>query len=742
MLNDLRIVEIGEGMAVQVAGLMLSELGADVLKIERPGGDPSRGTAPFANWNRGKRSLVLDLATDEGRATLRKRLDGADALIHQFTPKQAAALGLDDAALAAAFPQLVVCGITGSPHAHPDVERSDDELLVAARLGALYENDGYRAGPIVWRFPAGSWGAAHLAAGGVLARLRLRLETGRGGPAHTSILQGYLVNLPLVWARNSKGPMPNNPPYPLEPRPISVQLFECEGGDWIQIMDPTRQFDYASMPTMWELMAEGDVDTDTDEGVAEAFRRRPRDRWMADLRALDIAAEPAFPLGEILFHDECRANRYVVAVDDPDFGSTIQPNVPFHIEGRPEDVKRPAPRIGEDGERPWAARPSQTQKGADGAPNHAPDQVMKGVKILDCGMFVAGPMAPSLAGQLGADVIKVESLTGDRQRFLHRYFQAAGRSKRSLAIDLTRPEARPVLDRLLHWADLVHHNMRFKGAAKLGLDGAGIHAVNPDVAFNYVSAYGQKGARGDWPGYDSIFNAVGGWEFENAGEGNPPIFGRPGTMDCLTAQSAFLEIAASLYVKAATGEAVTTQTSLFGVAAFTQGEILIQSDGTLSSTFHLDRAQTGFGPYRRLYECADGEWVAIAANSDEAKAATRSVLGGNEARFEEEARALPSEALLAALESAGVPAELVMAQDAANKFFDSAVNRKLGLVSALEQPVYGMVEQPGALWDFGDIPIRFDRACPEIGQHSDEILAELGFSDGEIANLREKKVIV
>ena len=70
MLNDLRIVEIGEGMAVQVAGLMLGELGADVLKIERLGGDPARGTAPFANWNRGKRSLALDLDTPKGRAEL------------------------------------------------------------------------------------------------------------------------------------------------------------------------------------------------------------------------------------------------------------------------------------------------------------------------------------------------------------------------------------------------------------------------------------------------------------------------------------------------------------------------------------------------------------------------------------------------------------------------------------------------------------------------------------------------
>src|SRR3546814_10344306 len=106
MLGDLDIVEIGEDMAVQVAGLMLCELGADVLKVERPGGDPARGTAPFANWNRGKRSLVLDLVTAEGRAALDARLAGADALLHQFTPARAKALGLDDARLAEAHPHL------------------------------------------------------------------------------------------------------------------------------------------------------------------------------------------------------------------------------------------------------------------------------------------------------------------------------------------------------------------------------------------------------------------------------------------------------------------------------------------------------------------------------------------------------------------------------------------------------------------------------------------------------------
>ncbi|MEZ5709241.1 MAG: CoA transferase [Blastomonas sp.] len=733
MLNDLRIVELAEGMAAQVAGLMLAELGADVLKVERPGGDPARGTAPFASWNRGKRSLELDIASDGGMASLRERLAGADVLIHQFTPARARALGLDDASLAAAFPRLVVCGITGSPHNHPDVERSDDELLVAARLGVLYENDGYRAGPIVYRYRQGSWAAAHLAASGILARLVARLQSGRGGAAHTSLYQGFLSTLPLVWARNSEGPMPNPETYPLAPRPIAQQLYQCQGGDWLQIMDPPRQFDYATMPTMWDVLAEG-VEIDTEEGKEEAFRRRPLESWLADLRAADIAAEPAYPMGEMLRHPEVIANGYAVKVDDPDFGATVQANVPFHTDA-PLETGRPAPRLGEGGARDWSPPPATV------GDNGAPDEVLQGVRVVDFGMFLAGPMGPSMMGDMGANVIKVEALTGDRIRFMHRYYQAAARSKRSLAIDLTRPEARPILERLLQWGEVVHHNMRFKGAEKLGLGADNIRATNPDIVFNYVSAYGQRGERGNWPGYDSIFNAIAGWEFENAGEGNRPIFNRPGTMDVSSAQSCLVEIMASLYAKRAGGDAYMTQTSLLGVAAFTQGERLIGPDGELTETWHLDSEQTGFSPWHRIYQGSDGDWIAIAAHRPDQRDGVRAVLGDDEAGFAAAAASRSAADLLAALEAEGVPCDAVVLDDAMNRFFDDPLNRELNLVSCLPQPLYGMVEQPGAFWHFGDTDIVFRHCCPAVGEHSDEIMREIGFSDAEIADFRDRKII-
>lgn len=735
MLTDLHIVEIGEGMAVQVTGLMLAELGADVLKIERPGGDPTRGSAPFANWNRGKRSLVLDLDTDAGLAALQTHLAGADVLLHQFTPERARQLGLDDASLDAAFADLVCCGITGSPFGHLDVERSDDELLVAARVGAMYENDGYRGGPIVYRFQQGSWSAAHLAAAGILSRLVWRQQSGRGGPAHTSIFQGFLASLPLVWGRNSKGPMPNPPIHdPAIPRAISEQLFKCADGQWLQIMDPTRQFDYASMPTMWSVMADHDLDLDDPDDVAKAFHQRPIADWLTDLRAADIAAEPAFPMGEVLRHEDAIANGYVIEVEDAELGRTQQPNTPFHSNCELAQG-RPAPRLGEGSDIIWP------QRSPEPAGDAAAPEVLAGVRVLDLGMFLAGPMSASMMGDMGADVIKVEAITGDRMRFMHRFFQAAARSKRSLALDLRKPEARPILERLVRWAEVVHHNMRFSGAGKLGLSEADLRRINPDIAFSYVSAYGQRGTRGEWPGYDSIFNALAGWEFENAGEGNPPVFNRPGTMDVLTAQNCLVAIMASLYAKRAGKPGCTTQTSLLGVASFTQGEQLIGADGQLSGTWRLNREQTGFSVWHRIYECSDAQWIAIAAHKPQQREALQQLLGCDTADFPAAFRQRKVAELLPELEAAGVPCDAVNFDNAMHRFFDDPENQRMNLISVLEQPLYGTVEQPGAFWHFGDIPIRFRRCCPTIGEHSDEILREIGYDDAQIAEFRQSGVI-
>jgi hypothetical protein len=179
---------------------------------------------------------------------------------------------------------------------------------------------------------------------------------------------------------------------------------------------------------------------------------------------------------------------------------------------------------------------------------------------------------------------------------------------------------------------------------------------------------------------------------------------------------------------------------MLGVSAFSQGERLIRDDGSLSNTYHLTRDQTGFGPYHRIFEASD-HWIAIAAHDKAAQASVRAVLGDDPTGFEAAARNRSAAELLAALEAAGVPCDAVNFEDAMNRFFDDPLNRLLGLVSALPQPLYGLVEQPGEFWNFGDTPMNVSLACPTIGQHTDEIMREMGFSDAEIAHYRERKVI-
>src|SRR3546814_9298101 len=119
----------------------------------------------------------------------------------------------------------------------------------------------------------------------------------------------------------------------------------------------------------------------------------------------------------------------------------------------------------------------------------------------------------------------------------------------------------------------------------------------------------------------------------------------------------------------------------------------------------------------------------------------RAVFGSEEDGFGDAARKRHAAELFAALEDAGVPCDRVNFEDAMNRFFDDPLNRELGLVSVLPQPLYGMVEQPGAFRNFGDTPVAFRYCCPAVGEHSDEILREIGYSAAEIAGFREQGLV-
>ncbi|WP_286711079.1 CoA transferase [Sphingomonas sp. 67-41] len=691
VLDGLRVIDLGRGRAASVAGLLLAQSGAQVTRLDRA--DSRQSDVQDAMWNRMKAREPFDVTR------LFTLLANADALVHDCLPSEAKALGVDAASLSARFPQLIHVAIGGWPIGHPKQERPVSDALVLAEAGLLDEQKAiHRDGPVWLRFPLGSAHAAYLAAIGVAARLYARQRTGMGGPVATSLIQGAMVPAGLLWHRA------DNPSPALRfgfPKDAGATLFECGDGLWMHTMgQPVKA------PSVAAALAAMDGDERTrlnqkyagavikyidDRGAIEAiFKTRPRQEWLDELWASDVPVQPTAAMGALYFDEQAAANDYVVDVEDARLGSTRQPGPPFQVA---RAGALPAPDV--------AARPMASP--------------LDGLKILDFGNFLAGPLAPQLLADLGADVIKVEATTGDPLRHADWAFNGCQRNKRDIALALKHPDAATVLERLMGWADVVHHNQRMPAAEKLGFGWEAVHAANPRAIYCHVSSYGAQGPRKDWPGYDQLFQAAAGWELANAGQGNRPTWCRFGMMDHLCALASALATLLALLRRDATGEGEFVAASLLG-ASFASIETVLLADGTLAPFAELDHAQMAIGPTQRLFECADG-WIAVDAPDREAMP---------EGLGDTELGAMAKAAAVVALTGQGYPS-VEVALDNGQAFLADKDNRVARLVASFEHPVYGGYDQLGAVLSFGDLATPLDLPPPLLGQHSDEVLAEIGF---------------
>lgn len=715
ILDGIRIIDMSAGLAPAVATMLLAEAGADVVKVESTVPGVERMLPGFRTWNRSKRSVALDLDSPEGRSNLDRLLAAADVFVHELSPQRAADRDLDDTSVAHRHPRLIVSSVLSWPANHPDAERPVDELLAVARLGICDEQAAVRRdGPVYVRFPLGSWCAAYLAAAGIAARLICRERTGLAGPAHTSLVQGALVPMGMHWSRAERPSPGLATGMPKMGRGSQMTVFQCADGLWVHIMgDPTKA------PLVREALAA--IGVSTPDSMTTVLRSRPQQQWLEELWAHDVPVQPCLPFGAIFDDEQARANGYVIDFDDPEVGPITVAGSPLTITP-PQMVRGPAPALGAQTalvDREWTAR-----RPTPLPPQHAPVRwPLEGVKVLDLGSYLAGPYGPMLLADLGADVIKVESTTGDAMRGTGWAFAGCQRGKRGVSLDLRSPGSKPALAALVRWADIVHHNIRMPAARRLGIDEDAIRAINPDAIFCHASSYGPRGPRADWPGFDQLFQAQCGWESAGAGDGNPPMWHRFGFMDHLCALSSVVATLLALYRRDQTGESSAVAASLLGAGALTVSETYKRPDGSLASTPQLDGDQMGVSEGRRLVALADG-WVAVAAESEKQLAALRGTpLDG---------RSIDD--VLTDLHAADVPAEAVRL-DQRVPFFDDPFNRAAGLVAEYQQAEWGRLEQPGAFWYFGNLDVRLELAPPALGEHTVACLAEAGLEQSTIEQL-------
>ncbi len=389
---------------------------------------------------------------------------------------------------------------------------------------------------------------------------------------------------------------------------------------------------------------------------------------------------------------------------------------------------------------------------------------LEGIRVIDFGQYLAGPFGPMLLADLGADVIKVEPTRGDGMRgTVIGSFMGCQRGKRDIALDLKQPDGLRIALELVASADIVHHNMTLGTADRLGVGYEQCKAVRPDILYCNTFMYGARGPLAHLGGLDPLGQAASGieWEQGPVAEGNPPMWYRYGHGDIASAMPSVTALLIALYHRNRTGEGQSMWTSIFHGSMLYTADSWLAADGSPSPRPALDREQLGVDALYRLYETQDG-WLQLAAVREDHWPALCRVVGRDalldDARFATWAERVKHRSELTlelaqafmgdlatnwrrALQAAGVPAEIsVDTWDGETILFDDELLR-LGLVTEYEHPILGRVRQFGNLITFSDTPGRPRRPAPLVGQHTREILSQLGYDDSTVDDYYSRGVI-
>jgi crotonobetainyl-CoA:carnitine CoA-transferase CaiB-like acyl-CoA transferase len=763
-LDGVRILDLTWGMAGPAGILLLAEHGADVIKVEPPGGDPYRDYSGHRVWNRSRRSVAIDLKTDAGRERFIDLLGTADVLAESFAPGVMARLGLDYDAVADRFPHLIYCSVPAYPSDSRHAGRPGWDALVQARSGQQFEQQAWRPGPAFLASPLPSIAASYLVPTAILAALHARTVTGRGQRVETSLYQGVLAFTTMLWvsAEREQDMFQSMMTKTYPPAVHQPEVIMTADG-WIQSLAGATQKPGASINAIFGLP----MDLPPEDVYAEMgriYKDRKREELLELLHDELFQAAEILPTRDTLRHPQVVFNAMAVRVDDPEVGPTVQVGMPFSLARNPAVAPRPRPAVGQHDAEVFA----ETRQGPRVTPRSPSTDhrfPLDGIRVLDFGRAFAGPYGPMLMAGLGADVIKVatpQTDPGTQRMATSSVLLGCEQGKRSLLVDLKTPEGAEVVRKLVERADVVHHNMVKGVAGRLGIDYERLRQIKSDIIACNTYMYGPEGPLSHLGGNDSLSQALTGFEWDQgpAEEGNVPMYNRFGHTDTTNAMASVVAVLLALAHRDRTGEGQEVWTSLLNAALYVKGDVYLTEHGA-SEPPKLNKSQTGWGPLYRLYETQDG-WIQVAGveegdwpkfclalghpelEGDErfASAADRQVN-----RFELETLLEPIFMTQTALQwrrrldQAGVPAEIsVKSYDGQSVLFDEE-NLRLGLVAEVQHPIAGRLRQFGNLMRFGDTPSTVQRAPWVRGQHTLEIMRWLDYEDATIDDYLGRGII-
>lgn len=801
LLGGLRVIELSASFAGVQVGQLFADFGAEVISVEGPDGSPLRAHGGFPFWARGKQSIALDLHDAADVDVVRQLASAADVLVETFRPGVADRLGLGWQALAAANPGLVYASITGFGRTSPWANVKGYEALVFAKVGGCqtFAPGVERDGPAFASVPYCTWSAAQTALHGILAALIERERSGLGQHVASDMVRAMASHDPYGWLLHvltEKYPdaftagRPFTEDGPLSPLFAFVLVALSADGQWLQFSQAgahlfkallhwleldhlLEESEWAGVPVLrsqekrnelWDLLLNG-------------VRRRTVAEWQAIFdQDRNVWAEIFRGGSDLLDHPQLVHDRQVVEVADPERGLVRQPGRLVRVEGD-SFAGAVAPTLDQDraqltdaAEQPT---PSEPVTGA-----FVTDAPLAGVTVLELGIWFAGPYGATLLTDLGARVIKVEPLEGDPIRTTLPFPEAGGarttQGKESVAVDIRSPEGREVVYELAKRADIVLQSFRAGVADRLGLDPASLMRLNPDLVYVNAPGYGTDGPCGDKPAFAPAIGAATGLAMRNLGASLD--FGPDLTLDQVKANS--VRLATVNYSAFASSDALAalgvTTALLVGLLAQRRGRgAHVLTASMLSTVAHAlsedmvlwegrpptpspDDELHGFSAVYRLYRARQG-WIMLAAPQEREWRVLAAALEHYSDKLADERFATAQSRrehdtdlatilgdVFATRPAADWERDLIAAdigcvqvtEELPESYLQGPFGVESGLLVDINHPLFEKVPRLGPLVSFSRSTTTPKAGCL-IGQHTDAVLAELGYSEDRIKALRD-----
>jgi crotonobetainyl-CoA:carnitine CoA-transferase CaiB-like acyl-CoA transferase len=677
LLNLVRVLDVSAGDADAVTRL-LADLGADVLKVEPPGGSPARASlpalggvsVPFALQNANKRSAVLDPADDGDRCRLIDLAGSADIVVDSGVPGQLAGFGTSCEQLADEFPDLVAMSVTNFGATGPHSDWTATDPVFYAMSTALSRSGPTTGTPVLPPDGIASATAAVQAAWAVLVAYFNRLRCGTGEYIDFSRFEAVLLALDppfgtqgqAATARSGtdrwRGRPKNQDAYPIFPcadgyvRICVLSPRQWHGmrawlGEPAEFQDPRFETIGARTQAFGQL---GPL-------MAALFADQTMAKLVADGQALGV------PIAAVLTPAEALASEHLTqvgALTDADLGSGARARVPvgyWQIDGVHEGFREPAPAPGSSAPQ-WSAErflPIPTQP-----PGSRP---LSGIRVADLGVIVAGGELSRLFADQGAEVIKIESGAypdGLRQRREHQAmsesFARARRNNLGLGLDLRKPSGAELFAKLVSESDAVFANFKPGTLDGLGIGYERLKQLNPGVILTESSAFGDAGPWSRRMGYGPLVRATIGLTRLWTSPEHRPDSGRHAFYDATTifpdhvvGRISAIGALAALIRRVRTGIGAHVHVSQ-AEAVINQLDTLYVSQAAAAGTVHYDPVE------HLVLPCAgDDEWCVISIRGDDDRQAIASVTGGVASLAGWVAAHRPDE-VAAALQAVGVAA--------------------------------------------------------------------------------------